>query len=169
MAGKNTMTATMAILEAGFVMPNQLFMIGAKAMMGTELAAMAKGMVASLMIVQREVTRAVRIPAPQPTTNPPTADHRVALAALKRMDSPLAPMKICNSSENSARMLLGGGRMNSRMPSRCTPSSHAPRNMTATSRVGTSLWMRDRKLLRFTAYSSTWASRSTSRTSATSS
>ena len=62
--------------------------------MGTELAAIAKGMVASLMMVQREVMSAVNIPAPQPITKPPTADHSVARAALKRMDSPLAPRKI---------------------------------------------------------------------------
>lgn len=48
MVGKNTMMATIAIFEAGLVSPNQLFMIGAKAMIGTLLAAMAKGIIASL-------------------------------------------------------------------------------------------------------------------------
>src|SRR5262249_32783010 len=41
--GKNVITATIIILESCVVTPNQLFMIGAKAMMGTELAAMAQG------------------------------------------------------------------------------------------------------------------------------
>src|SRR5690606_32452157 len=64
-AGKNTIMATIAIFDAGLVMPNQLFIIGAKAIIGTELAAIAKGIIASLIIVQRAVASATKIPAPQ--------------------------------------------------------------------------------------------------------
>src|SRR5687767_13332673 len=81
MTGKKTMIDTIAILEAGLVMPNQLFMIGAKAMIGTELAAIANGMSASLTIVQRAVMRAIKMPSRLPTRKPPTADQAVAPTA----------------------------------------------------------------------------------------
>lgn len=83
------MMATIAIFEAGLVVPNQLFMIGAKAMIGTELAAIANGMAASLMIVQRAVTSATSTPAPQPRPKPPKAAHSVA--RLPEIKSSLRP------------------------------------------------------------------------------
>ena len=43
-----------------------------------ELAAMAKGIMASLIIVQRAVMSAISTPAPQPIKKPPTASHKVA-------------------------------------------------------------------------------------------
>src|SRR5256885_13303775 len=53
MIGKNTRTATTIIFESGFRIPNQLFMIGANAMIGTELAAIANGSSARLAVAQR--------------------------------------------------------------------------------------------------------------------
>src|SRR5712691_2790643 len=41
--GKKQRTAAIAIFETGFRSPNQLFVIGAKAMIGTAFAAIAKG------------------------------------------------------------------------------------------------------------------------------
>ena len=41
--GKNTSTATIIIFDSGLRTPNQLFMSGAKAMIGTALAPMASG------------------------------------------------------------------------------------------------------------------------------
>ena len=67
-------------------MPNQLFIIGAKAMIGTEFAAMANGMVASLTMVQRDVMSATKMPLPQPMMKPPNASHKVAPLESKRMD-----------------------------------------------------------------------------------
>src|SRR6266850_7979492 len=58
MIGKKTNTATTIIFESGFRIPNQLFMIGANAMIGTEFAAMAKGSSARLATVQRAVEKA---------------------------------------------------------------------------------------------------------------
>src|SRR5712691_9776626 len=55
MMGKNTSTATAIILDSGFRMPNQLFMIGAKAMIGIEFAATANGRSARLAVVHRAV------------------------------------------------------------------------------------------------------------------
>src|SRR6266511_4545895 len=75
--GKNVMIATIIIFESWVVRPNQLFMIGAKAMMGTELAAIAKGSNTSRAAVQRTVVSATRIPALQPITSPPTASVAV--------------------------------------------------------------------------------------------
>src|SRR3989304_4165193 len=45
--GKNTITATIAIHEKGLLGPNQLNRIGEKAIIGTELAAIANGIIAS--------------------------------------------------------------------------------------------------------------------------
>src|SRR2546428_531300 len=50
MMGKKTSTATTIIFESGFRMPNQLFMIGANAMIGTEFAAIAIGSSARLAV-----------------------------------------------------------------------------------------------------------------------
>ena len=67
--GKNTITATMLILASGLVMPNQLFMIGASAIIGVELIATANGIIPSLMAVQRAVASAIDTPLPVPPEN----------------------------------------------------------------------------------------------------
>src|SRR4030088_3461210 len=55
MIGKNTSTATTIIFESGFKMPNQLFMMGANAMIGPEFAAIANGSNTRLAATQRAV------------------------------------------------------------------------------------------------------------------
>ena len=48
MTGKNTSSAATIIFDSGFVIPNQALKIGAMAMIGIALAAMANGSTASL-------------------------------------------------------------------------------------------------------------------------
>ena len=67
----------MLIFENGFVMPNQLFIIGARAMIGVELTAIANGMTPSLIKVQRAVAKAMPIPNTLPIAKPPTASRIV--------------------------------------------------------------------------------------------
>src|ERR671915_2537973 len=64
--GKKTSTAAIAIFEAGLSVPNQLFVIGAKAMIGIALAAIANGITAAANPRQRARRSAVRIAAEQP-------------------------------------------------------------------------------------------------------
>ena len=109
MVGKKTMIATIAILEAGLVMPNQLFMIGAKAIIGTELAAMAKGIVASLTMVQRDVISATRMPLPQPMMNPPNASQNVAPAASNNIELSPGVIQRFACNKNSAKIAEGFG------------------------------------------------------------
>src|SRR5882762_5329330 len=76
MIGKNTRIAT-TIIESGFRIPNQLFMIGAKAMIGTEFAAIAKGSKARLAVAHRAIANATTSAATPPITRPPTASTSV--------------------------------------------------------------------------------------------
>ena len=68
--GKKHSTAAIAIFETGFSRPNQLLVIGANAMIGTALAAIANGMRAMPRLRKRASTRAARIPSPEPMTSP---------------------------------------------------------------------------------------------------
>ena len=103
MIGKKTRTATTIIFDRGFRIPNQLFMIGAKAMIGTEFAAIANGSNARLAVAHRAVANATTSAVTPPIKRPPTASTRV-----------LRPTVI-SSSKCSAKadpMELGGGNRN---------------------------------------------------------
>ena len=54
--GKNTRTAAIIAFDSWLSMPNQLLKIGAKAMIGTELAAIANGSSVSRTAANRAVT-----------------------------------------------------------------------------------------------------------------
>jgi hypothetical protein len=75
--GKKQRTAAIAIFEKGFRSPNQLFVIGAKAMIGTALAATANGISARPTVRNRARTSAKRIPRLEPSANPPAASLKV--------------------------------------------------------------------------------------------
>src|SRR5450759_1250522 len=81
MTGKKQMIAEIIALEICWSIPHQLFMIGAKAMMGIELAAIAKGRSDSRTITNRAVIVPARIPATEPRTSPATISHNVYDAA----------------------------------------------------------------------------------------
>ena len=73
MTGKNTRTAAIIIFASGFSSPNQLFMIGAKAMIGTAFAATASGSSTPRAVAQRAVAKATTTPAAVPIASPPRA------------------------------------------------------------------------------------------------
>ena len=68
--GKNTSTATIIILDSGLSTPNQLFMSGAKAMIGTALAPTASGRSSSRAVANRAVRNATTTPARRPDDEP---------------------------------------------------------------------------------------------------
>src|SRR3989304_4895260 len=125
--GKNTITATTAIHETGLLGPNQLNRIGEKAMIGTELAAMANGIIAWRNITQRAVTSAMRMQPALPRAKPPNALRSVLNALSNRID--------CWSA-NASRMLVGLGIRNCLMSNTRTISSQASSTATATTSVG---------------------------------
>jgi hypothetical protein len=98
--GKKTMTATIIILDSGLSIPNQLLSIGAKAIIGTELAAMATGIKLSLAVVQRAVAKATPTPNVLPMKNPPSASFVVNQPTW---------MSKSKSSVNVPAILLGAG------------------------------------------------------------
>src|SRR5262249_62031742 len=69
--GKKHSTAAIAIFETGLRRPNQLFVIGANAMIGIALAAIAKGISAIPRFRNRASTSAARMPRPEPITSHP--------------------------------------------------------------------------------------------------
>jgi len=75
--GKKQRTAAIAIFEKGFRSPNQLFVIGANAMIGTALAATANGISASPTVRKRARKSANRMPSPEPSAKPPSASLNV--------------------------------------------------------------------------------------------
>src|SRR5918999_5851720 len=75
--GKKQITAAIAIFDSGSIAPNQLFVIGAKAMIGTALAAIAYGMIALPRPRQRASRSATRIAAAEPIAKPPSASLNV--------------------------------------------------------------------------------------------
>ena len=75
--GKKTRIAAIAIFEVFSSGPNHWFVIGAKAMIGTALAAIASGMTALPSTRQRANTSATPKPRSDPTTKPPTASENV--------------------------------------------------------------------------------------------
>jgi hypothetical protein len=78
--GKKTRTATIIIFDSGLSTPNQLFMSGAKAMIGTALAPIARGSSSSRAVTKRAVRSATTTPAVVPMASPPNASMRVAVA-----------------------------------------------------------------------------------------
>ena len=81
MTGKKTSIATIIILLTGLVTPNQAFAIGANAMIGIALAAMANGMSAPRARAKREVAKATTRPPVSPMAKPPTASISVVSPA----------------------------------------------------------------------------------------
>src|SRR5436190_24033939 len=75
--GKKQRTAAIAIFDVLPNGPNHAFVIGAKAMIGTALAAIAYGISARPRRCQRASTIATRIPSPQPIAQPPSASWNV--------------------------------------------------------------------------------------------
>ena len=71
--GKKTSSAAIIILLTGLRTPNQLLRIGAMAMIGTALLAMATGRRTSRAVTQRDVAKATRMPPMVPRTSPPSA------------------------------------------------------------------------------------------------
>jgi hypothetical protein len=75
--GKKQSTAAIAIFENGLSSPNQLFVIGENAMIGTALAAIANGISARPILRNRARNNAVTMPRPAPSRKPPIASLRV--------------------------------------------------------------------------------------------
>ena len=71
MIGKKTITDTIATRDACSPW-NQMFVIGARAMIGIEFAVMATGSSACRALAQRAVAKAARIPSRAPVASPPT-------------------------------------------------------------------------------------------------
>ena len=75
--GKKQRTAAIAIFENGFSRPNQLFMIGAKAMIGTAFAATANGMNAVPSGRKAAKTSETATARLEPIAKPPSASLKV--------------------------------------------------------------------------------------------
>ncbi len=73
--------AAIAIFESGLRRPNQLLAIGAKAMIGIALMAMASGRTVSREVGKRDTMNAVATPSTVPRMRPPMASNRVTRAA----------------------------------------------------------------------------------------
>jgi hypothetical protein len=67
----------MTIFDQGLRIPNQAFVIGANAMIGTALAATANGISASPTVRKRARKSANRMPSPEPSAKPPSASLNV--------------------------------------------------------------------------------------------
>src|SRR5215210_4627850 len=98
--GKKQSTAAITIFESWLSVPNQLFVIGANAMIGIAFAAIANGISAVAKVRQRARTSAVRIAAEQPITQPPKASSNVNQPALQ---------SVSRSFHSVATMSEGGG------------------------------------------------------------
>ena len=75
--GKNTRIAAIAIFEVFSSGPNHWLVIGANAMIGTALAAIANGISARPRRRKRDITTADRTASALPTTQPPKASEKV--------------------------------------------------------------------------------------------
>jgi len=127
MIGKNTRTATTIIFESGFRIPNQLFMTGANAMIGTEFAAIANGSRERLAVAQRAVANATTSAATPPIRRPPTASTRVFRPTVTSSSK---------CSTKAAAIELGGGNRNCWIPNARTASSQSPNTPTNTATAG---------------------------------
>src|SRR4051794_9635732 len=90
--GKKQRTAAIAIFDVLPKGPNHAFVIGANAMIGTALAAIAYGISARPTRRQRASARAARIPSVQPIAKPPSASWKVNQPA--RNNSPCTSQKV---------------------------------------------------------------------------
>ena len=75
--GKKTRIAAIAIFEVFSSGPNHWFVIGANAMIGTALAAIANGISARPRPRKRASTIAEMTPSVEPITQPPSASENV--------------------------------------------------------------------------------------------
>src|SRR3989304_1155090 len=129
--GKKTRTAAIIILDSGASTPNQLLKSGAKAMIGTALAATAMGSSRPRVVAQRDVTNATATPAPVPRTRPPAASKSVAWAEANSGNCGLA-----QCSWSAAKMADGWGKMNALIESAPTTTSHRTSVPAATATEG---------------------------------
>src|SRR5438874_12341050 len=110
--GKKHSTAAIAIFELLLRGENQVFVIGAKAMIGIALAAIAYGISALPSRRQRASTRARRIAAAEPTAKPPSASWNVNQPALH------SSWRLC---QNVLAIAVGFGSRNA-----CTGNARVP-------------------------------------------
>ena len=96
--GKKHSTAAITIFDHGLRRPNQAFVIGAKAMIGIALAAIAYGMKALPTRFHRESTSATTSATAQPSAKPATASLNVNQPALQ--SSPRWCQKVLVTAEN---------------------------------------------------------------------
>src|SRR5262245_7107627 len=80
--GKNTRPAAIIAFENWESTPNQLLKIGANAMIGIELAAIANGMSEPRTIPERAARTPTTMPPTEPMTRPPTISTSVYTVAL---------------------------------------------------------------------------------------
>src|SRR4051794_26508074 len=125
--GKKTITATMVIRGRRLSGPNQLSVIGAKAMIGIALAPMATGSNRSRAVAQRAVARPQTVPNATPITSPPIASAPVKRTPLTRDG---------HSETRLPAMTLGRGIRNDWTPSRASETSQASRTTTNTTTAG---------------------------------
>ena len=111
--GKNTTSATTVAPGHTVVMGNQLFMIGATAMIGAEFTAIANGIIPSRMIGQRDVSKAIVMPPVAPMAKP--------IMALRIVSHP-ADTTTSNCSTNTVAIRLGRGSRNVLMSNTITSS-----------------------------------------------
>jgi hypothetical protein len=91
------------------VTPNHALKIGAMAMIGIALAAIANGSTASRALAQRDTANAMTRPAAVPITRPPAASYRVV-----RADSNNGQRPAPQFSTRAVTMADGAGRMKAR-------------------------------------------------------
>ena len=97
---------------------------------------MAKGMVASLTMVQREVISATSTPPPQPMMKPPKASQKVAPVDSKRIERSAGLSQRSTCAMNSAKIAEGLGRRNCWILKARTMSSQRAMTATAIAMVG---------------------------------
>src|SRR5258708_7227050 len=125
--GKKTITATIVSRGRMLSGPNQFRVIGAKAIIGIELAPIATGISSSRAVAHRAVASPLRVPSTTPTSRPPTASVPV-----KR--TPFA--RVGHSDARLAAMTLGLGTRNDWTPSARSDTSQRARTTTNTIPAG---------------------------------
>src|SRR5436190_2617650 len=125
--GKKTMTATIVIRGRRLSGPNQLSVIGAKAMIGMALAPMATGSSSSRALAQRAVASPASVPSATPMMSPPTASAPVNRTPLT---------SVGHSATRLPAITLGRGIRNDWTPSANSDTSHATRTTTKTTTAG---------------------------------
>ena len=100
MTGKKTSSAAIIIFERGLRTPNQLLRMGAMAMIGTALLAIATGSSTSRAVAQRAVEKAM--------STPPRVAQRQTAECLECCRLERAPQQL-NVVRPAARIADGGG------------------------------------------------------------